>query len=774
MKKKLLLLAVGLVLLSLLVACDEGSPPESSAVPQEEPAEAAAETGELAEEAEAEADQEPAAEEVAEEVAEETAEEMEEEAPPASNSRGTEGIYTHPSGVFSVNAYSPTFEEFEDGTIFQSEHATILTFFEEAQTELNEDSLESVANDVLDRMLVQSGFAEAYEAYADEAEVTDSGYLVYFIYSGESGEGEGELLVTQGQQLGGAILLTADYDEMAPEWRAVADSFTLNDMSSGDETAAEDESAAETETVAATAEGEYDFDSGFRPEVDGFSFYNYGNDEVTYNLTPAELQRMFGDQVCAGTSGGECLLTPPAQQWMEQINGYMDGGHCEGMAVLSTLMFTEKIMPQDFGGEATIELELDNEALQREIAYWWTTQSTYPAALNKIDESPSAVLDTLIETFQQGRDPAETWSLGIYKSDYTGGHAITPFAVEDQGDGIYHVLVYDNNFPGETRVLEIDRNNDTWQYQASINPDVPEELYDGNAELQNIELAAIFPRLEAQDCDFCAGQGLGLTKAAGGLAALEPDYYQVWLQGPTDLLIINDAGQRMGFDQGQFINEIDGAQSLDFRFSGINVWEAENEPAYRIPAGQQFEIIVDGSRLKEAADSEVSMIGPGFYLAIDELYLEPGEADSIYVSTDQQRHQLTYYTDYADSPVIEIGVETEQADYALLVQATEMTGEQDVFDVGIDLEVGDFMITTVENTAPVTFDFAVMRLDDEGEFVFDGEGLVMAPDDVAYINYLEWVEDGSLMYVDIDHGNDGEIDESLELEDSGDEFAAEE
>ncbi|HMQ54660.1 MAG TPA: hypothetical protein PKD98_21460, partial [Anaerolineae bacterium] len=214
MKKKLLLLAVGLVLLSLLVACDEGSPPESSAVPQEEPAEAAAETGELAEEAEAEADQEPAAEEVAEEVAEETAEEMEEEAPPASNSRGTEGIYTHPSGVFSVNAYSPTFEEFEDGTIFQSEHATILTFFEEAQTELNEDSLESVANDVLDRMLVQSGFAEAYEAYADEAEVTDSGYLVYFIYSGESGEGEGELLVTQGQQLGGGLLPTPGHPEM--------------------------------------------------------------------------------------------------------------------------------------------------------------------------------------------------------------------------------------------------------------------------------------------------------------------------------------------------------------------------------------------------------------------------------------------------------------------------------------------------------------------------------------------------------------------------------
>jgi hypothetical protein len=759
MKKYLLLLVTTLVILSLVVACGSESASPSSSSPQEEPAVTESP-------AEGEESQAPAAEKTLE------------EAPPESSSRSTEGSYTHPSGAFSVDAFSSTYEEFEDGTIFQGESASVLTFFEEAQTELNDESLEGVTNDLLDRMLVQSGFAESVEAYADEAETTDSGYLVYFTTWGDSGDGEGELYIVQDQQLGGAILLAADYDEVAPAWQAVVESFTLSHNAAVADAVPEDggpEAVEASDPAApAAAEGEYDFDSGFRPEVDGFSFYNYGNDEVVYNLTPIELRRMFGDQVCASLSGGECLLTPPAQQWMEQINGYMDGGHCEGMAVLSTLMYTDRIAPQDFGGEATFDLQLSNEALQREIAYWWTTQSTYPAALNKINQSPTEVLDTLIETFQQGRHSSETWALGIYKSDFTGGHAITPFAVKDQGNGLYHVLVYDNNFPGETRVLEIDRNRDTWQYQASTNPDVPEELYEGAAELQNIELAAIFPRLEAQDCDFCAGLGLGLNKAAGGLAALEPDYYQVWLQGPTDLLIINDLGQRVGFDQGQFVNEIDGAQTFDFKFSGIDVWEAKNEPAYRLPAGQQFEIIVDGSRLEEAADSEISMIGPGFYLAIDELYLEPGQADSIYVSTDQQRHHLTYYTDYADSPVIELGVETDQADYALLVQATELTGEQDVFDVGIDLEVGDFFINTTENTAPVTFDFAVLRLDEEGEPIFGGEGLVMAPDDVAYINYLEWVDDGSVMLVDLDHGNDGEIDETLELADSGDEFAAQE
>src|SRR5687768_5921355 len=36
-------------------------------------------------------------------------------------------------------------------------------------------------------------------------------------------------------------------------------------------------------------------DIGFRPEVNGFKFENYTNDPPRTNLTPQEVQRMFGD-----------------------------------------------------------------------------------------------------------------------------------------------------------------------------------------------------------------------------------------------------------------------------------------------------------------------------------------------------------------------------------------------------------------------------------------------------------------------------------------------
>lgn len=40
-------------------------------------------------------------------------------------------------------------------------------------------------------------------------------------------------------------------------------------------------------------------DLGFRPATNGFSFENYGKDDSIKNLSSIEMQRMFGNKVCA-------------------------------------------------------------------------------------------------------------------------------------------------------------------------------------------------------------------------------------------------------------------------------------------------------------------------------------------------------------------------------------------------------------------------------------------------------------------------------------------
>jgi len=250
-------------------------------------------------------------------------------------------------------------------------------------------------------------------------------------------------------------------------------------------------------------EGQLVADLGFRADGDGFGFENYGNDGVT-NMTSAEMVRLFGEQVCLNTPDAEgfCNLNPLAEQWMDEINGAMDGGHCEGMATLSTLFFIEAVELGLFDEvDFTSELELeDNEFLQREIAYWWAYQALSPTLDNELFGPPSAVVQQLIDTMNDG---SEIYTIGIYMPGYEGGHAITPYAVVDMGGGVYRILVYDNNYPFEERFIEVDSNAETWVYTGSTNPNEPESEYAGDDETLTLTISPMSVRFEEQVCPFC-------------------------------------------------------------------------------------------------------------------------------------------------------------------------------------------------------------------------------------------------------------------------------
>lgn len=508
--------------------------------------------------------------------------------------------------------------------------------------------------------------------------------------------------------------------------------------------------------------------SGFDPSVDAFGFENYGGDPGTSNLTSAEMRRMFGDQVCANLADG-CTLSPPARQWMEQMNKSMANGHCEGMAVLSSLFFYGESSPSAFGADVTNDLEFPgNDALQREIAYWFVTQATYPGAAGTLNDSPSAIVDTLIETFDQGRNPDEAWAMGIYKPDFSGGHAITPFAVEDRGAGIVDVFVYDNNFPSETRVLTVDRNSDSWQYQASTNPDEPSSLYEGDASTKTLEIVAISPRLGLQESSFGESDGpVGYAPVVGR----DTDSVEVWLDGDANLLITAQDGRRIGWlEDGSFINEVTGATSTNLRF-GVDVWGIDEEPVYVLPGDvRQFTVTVDGSQLTETGVSEVTMIGAGFNMVVADLVLDPGQQDTIYVDVEDDEYLvLNYESDYSDSPDIWFGLATDDADYEFIVRGSDIEPGGS-FNVALDFPNGDFILNTTGQTEFGLYDLLVARIDDQGEYVFSTEDIELLPDDTMFVNFFEWEGDESPMFLDFDFETNGTIDATLVLENGGGEY----
>jgi hypothetical protein len=372
-------------------------------------------------------------------------------------------------------------------------------------------------------------------------------------------------------------------------------------------------------------------DNGFRPEKDAFGVENYGNDpfpngSTPTNLTAVQMQKLFGNGICVDAQSGQCDLTPEAAQWMRAENDAMAGGHCQGFAALSELLFGGQEKASDYGGDSTPGLPVQtNAALQSEIAYAWSFQSLGSVAAALVVGTPNDIIAKLKEVLVP--NPPSLYVLSLRQPDGSGGHAITPYAIEDAGNGIDKILVYDNNYPKVTRAVKVDTNANTWEYNLSTNPNEPSSLYKGDANTQSMRLRPVNPALGVQPLPFDQKAPAAAASAAIGtgpihavtvsdvLAATPPpaDHFDmIFLDGADNghghLLITDPQGHRLGFDGGSLVNEIPGA-SLDQQ-DATQDWNATQEPIYFVPDGVKYTITLDGSQLKTADQESVGVIAP--------------------------------------------------------------------------------------------------------------------------------------------------------------------
>lgn len=537
-----------------------------------------------------------------------------------------------------------------------------------------------------------------------------------------------------------------------------ADDETYDEEYSTEEPATQEviQESGDPASVPNSAPGDVVFDFGFTPQDNGFNFENYGDNLQVTNLTAAELRRMFGDEVCAQLNGDECVLTPPAEQWMEQVNGDMAGGHCEGMAVLSMMMYTNQISPSDFGGSTASELDINDEALQREIAYWWATQAVDPTAANVVKGTPMEILQTIEQMDANG----ETYTIGIYDGKGSG-HAITPFGVEDKGDGLFAILVYDNNYPGETRELFIDSRDNSWTYETSINPQVETDVWSGNESTESLDLTPTSARLGTQQCPFCGENGS--ASMGGKLAAPSQQFNQVFLDGEGHILITDESGGRLGYVDGKIVNEISGATYVAFRMGASG---NTPEPLYSIPAGLDVTITIDGSALTEETLTDLVLIGPGYSIGVEGIYLTPGQVDTAYFYPADGT--IAYETESDESPSLVFGIENPnaEADYYFEVYGADMLGGGTI-TAELDTKAGDLIINTEKLNGEGTFNFYLTRITDDLEDEFFAEDITLMEGALVYVNYAEWTDaNPNGISFDIDLNGDGTIDEEYVVDDS--------
>ncbi len=470
-------------------------------------------------------------------------------------------------------------------------------------------------------------------------------------------------------------------------------------------------------------------DSGFRPNIDGFSFQNYAEDPVTVDLTPAELQRMFGDKVCASTAGGKCTLTYPAERWMNQAVSAMKSGHCEGIAVLSSLLYYNKTSPGLFGGNSVIDLSLQDILLQREIGYWWTTQVTSPGGSKKVLESPQVVLDTLASAFGNGSGAGEMWVMGIYLPDGSGGHAITPYAVEDLGNGTARILVYDNNWPKDNRFIEVDTLTNSWRYLASASPDEPNSLYSGNASTKNLEIVSLSSRLGQQQCDFCGGGSSAANESAAG----STKNIQIWQSGKARALVTDESGQRVGLlESGQLVNEIPGAEIRNLKFGPVGIG-SDYPPVILLPLALinashlaiEISSTANGSQKNQA---DTAIIAPGFALACSVPDLGQGQNQSMDLFSEGEAYNVSIGANRQLSPTISI-----DTDYQRIILSGLKIDPSGRINISMNPALGAFSMSTLGNLKPGTLELLMTTLDPASgaSSTFKSLDLMMRPDDAV-------------------------------------------
>lgn len=518
-------------------------------------------------------------------------------------------------------------------------------------------------------------------------------------------------------------------------------------------------------SLATSGRSEVLVDSGFRPTPHGFGFANWGGDEHPQaTLKPDDAAYLFGEQACARIENESCIPTPGARLWLEAMNKSKEGGHCEGMAVLSAAFFIEAESLSDYGGDATQALKPDDEILMRTISAYYSTQMVDPVqTVTNVTKKYSLqkIVDGLIAALKSGEDYP---TLGIY--DKGGGHAVTPYKIERTGNAVYRVYIYDNNYPGQEKFIDIDAGNDQWVYNgAALNPSEPADAWSGGAGAMDFTLFST--RFEPLKCPFCGPQDQAAAAAESRKpkpsaptrqpAAPATTYTVVT---PTSCDQVQAVGKSNNKQVSSSKNDISGATMKPMRGTRGCV--------VSLPRDQEYDVRVNPAAGASGTTS-LAVFGGTKVFQVDNIAVRPGKVEAVSFSQDEfnfhagsdQRPVIRFADDnlgeddsYYEISDFDIGAGHEfsaEEDTKGRIAFSDDDPELDDYDIDAEL-VGD------DDTE--TFDFDDVGAGDNGELVFDdeGEGLDMDIDSDA---------DGQIDEEDGDDDNDGQGD-AADLDDDGD------
>jgi len=370
----------------------------------------------------------------------------------------------------------------------------------------------------------------------------------------------------------------------------------------------------------------------------------------------------------------------------------------------------------------------------------WTFQDLPSVAARRVTGTPAFVLKKLMAALNDSN--GELYTIAIFKRNGDGGHAVTPFAVEDKGGGKFAILIYDNNFPGVIRAIRVNTKANTWSYVGGPNPADTSELYDGDAQTKSLFLLPTTPGFTRQPCPFCRGRAGGNSSSAGSVLAPADRYDQLTLIGnPSNhghLILRDGLGHVTGFVSDHIVNQIPGVRVLTTITS--QNWAVAPEPTYLIPPKTAVSVTVDGSGLTRPDKERIDLIGPGLYAQVDDIVLRPNETNVIDFRGGAAG--FTFHTDphHDQTPVLDSAIQEGKTTYAFAAIAVGVKGGSKL-TMYIDKKTGELVLDTrgtkgnIANTGLAVYVLSVVRERPQGESVWTTGNLLLKRGELALVDY---------------------------------------
>jgi hypothetical protein len=500
-------------------------------------------------------------------------------------------------------------------------------------------------------------------------------------------------------------------------------------------------------------------DTGFRPQPSGFAFENWGGDQYPLsNLTADDARALFGDRVCARFEKGSCVPTPAAKLWVNEMNQMMQGGRCEGMAALSAAFHIKKESATDYGAAQPFALQPKKAELLRTISTYFATQALEPVS-SATSQTRSWPLQKIVDQLIAGLGSKTDYiTLGIYGPN--GGHAITPYMVEQLSIGVYRVHVYDNNYPGAAKYVDVDAAKDRWVYAgAALNPREDPAPWEGGQG--SMDITSLSTRYEPLQCPFCGGHKppkqpqQPSTPASPRKPALESDGYTIVTPARCSQVQAtrkSDKKQLSGAKKNAK-NEINGATMTPLRGSrGCIV---------RLPKDQQYDVaLVSDDGIASAIQTALTIFYPGSVYSVSNIALSDKANQTFSLNKDN----FVYLAGGSQKPTVRIagdrdGTNTlyEVTGFTLhdgkSLSATEDAEGRITFrDDDAELDMCDISAEVVSESGTESHDL------DDVDFGEKGQLILHAEDDGELDVAIDSDSDGTPDARDADDDNDGTPD----------------